>query len=401
MTKSKKKEEPKFRFLWSSNAPFAHSGYSTQTRDVLLRLKDKYDIAVSCFYGLEGGVIDWEGLKLYPKMQHTYGTDACVFHQQDFGAECVITFQDVWPMDMNFLRQIKNWIAYVPVDYYPCPVHITERLKLANRVVSISRFGQKALEEKGIQSKLILEAVDTNLFKPMDKMEMRKMLGIPQDLYMFGMVAVNKDNPPRKSFQHVMDAFADFVKTHPKSGLYFQCLLQQDGGFPIQEYAEYLGILKNIYYPPPYKYLFESPTTMVAKIMNTFDCLLQPSNSEGFGLPIIEAQSCGVPVIVNDWCSMPELVKDGKTGYICKAGDQRWSPIGAYMTSPDRNSLREKMELAFNDGRVKLQKACRNHILDQYDLDKRVFQEWIPFLEEVKNEIRRPRTQIIQSYSKP
>jgi glycosyltransferase involved in cell wall biosynthesis len=140
---------------------------------------------------------------------------------------------------------------------------------------------------------------------------------------------------------------------------------------------------------------------MVAKIMNTFDCLLQPSNSEGFGLPIIEAQSCGVPVIVNNWTSMPELVKDGKTGYICNAGDKKWSPIGAYMVSPDRDSLREKMELAFKNGRDKLQKACRNHIIDQYDLDKRVFQEWIPFLEEVKNEIRRPRTQIIQSYSKP
>lgn len=389
------------RLLWSSNAPFSHSGYSTQTRDLLARLKDKYDIAVSCFYGLEGGVIDWNGLKLYPKMAQTYGADACFFHQQDFNADVVITFQDVWPIEMSYMSKVKNWIAYVPIDYYPCPVHIYDRLKIAKRVVAISRFGQKALKEKGIMADLILEAVDTELFKPMDKHEMRKILGIPQDLYMFGMVAVNKDNPPRKSFQHVMDAFADFVKTHPNTGLYLQCLLQQDGGFPIQEYAEYLGILKHIYYPPPYQYLLKSPTSVVSKIINTFDCLLQPSNSEGFGLPIIEAQACGVPVIVNDWTSMPELVKDGKTGYICKAGDKRWSPIGAYMVSPDRNSLREKMELAFTDGRDKLKDDCRSHILNEYDLDKRVKEEWIPFLEDVKKDLKTPRPEILQSYLKP
>jgi len=393
--------EDKLRILWSSNAPFSHSGYSTQTRDLLLRIKDRYDIAVSCFYGLEGAIIEWEGLKLYPKMQQTYGADACYFHQKDFNADIVITFQDVWPMETNFLAKINNWIAYCPIDYYPCPKHITDRLKIAKRVVAISKFGQKALAEKGIMSKLILEAVDTNLFKPMDKIEMRKAIGIPENLFMFGMVAVNKDNPPRKSFQHVMDAFADFVKTHPDSGLYIQCLLQQDGGFPIQDYAEYLGILKHIYYPPPYQYLLKSPTSMVSRIMNTFDCLLQPSNSEGFGLPIIEAQSCGVPVIVNNWNSMPELVKDNKTGYICKAGDQRWSPIGAYMTSPDRNSLREKMELAFTNGRDKLQKDCRNHILTEYDLDKRIKEEWIPFLDEVKKDIRTARPPLLQNYLKP
>jgi hypothetical protein len=98
---------------------------------------------------------------------------------------------------------------------------------------------------------------------------------------------------------------------------------------------------------------------------------------------------------------MPELVKDGKTGYICKAGDARWSPIGAYMVSPDRASLREKMELAFTNGRDKLQNDCRNHILNEYDLDKRVKEEWIPFFEEFKKDLNTPRPEILQNYLKP
>ena len=40
-------------------------------------------------------------------------------------------------------------------------------------------------------------------------------------------------------------------------------------------------------------------------------CLVLPSLYEGFGLPIVEAQSFGVPVITSNISSMPEVVGDG------------------------------------------------------------------------------------------
>ena len=36
-----------------------------------------------------------------------------------------------------------------------------------------------------------------------------------------------------------------------------------------------------------------------------------PSLNEGFGLPIIEAQSFGIPAIVSDCTAMPEVAGDG------------------------------------------------------------------------------------------
>jgi len=389
-------KDRRLKILWNSNAPWSSSGYSVQTKDLLTRfVKDGWNVACSCFYGLEGGMIYLDGIKCYPKMGQPYGGDACYYHSKDFGADVCITFQDVWPLDMGLINRMQmdgtKWIPYVPIDHDPLQPNIEHPLKSAYRVVTFSRFGKKACEDKGLQSTLILEGTDIDIFKPMDKMKCRKTFGLPKDIFLFGMVSANKDDPPRKCFQQVMDAFARFHKKHPKSGLYFQTLLEQKGGFNITKYAEYLGISEYIYYPPPYHLMYKSPHEVVSQIMNAFDVLLCPSNSEGFGLPIIEAQACGVPVIVNDFCSMPELVVKNKTGLITKTGYKRWVPVFSYSAPPDVDDLYAKMEQIFTMDRVKMGKAGRKHILENYDINKRVSEEWVPFLEKIQLEILGPK----------
>jgi glycosyltransferase involved in cell wall biosynthesis len=383
------KKDRRLRILWSSNAPWSPSGYSVQSRDLLYRfLEDGWKIAMSCFYGLEGGSITVNGLKCYPKMGQPWGSDAAFYHQQDYKADCVITFQNPWPMNINLLFRIKNWIAYVPIEFDPPNLPNIQRLSKAYRLISLSRFGQQSLKKVGLQSELILEAVDTAVFKPMDKMEMRKKMGIPEDLFIFGMVAANKDNPPRKSFQHCMDAFKRFHVKHPKSAMYFHVLLQQQGGFPIQDYAQHLGIGKQIYFTPAYNMMYKSPHPVINKIMNTFDVLLNPSSGEGFGLPIVEAQAVGVPVIVNNWTSMPELVIPGKTGEICDHGMPKWTNLKTYSAEPNLDSLYDKMEVIYKYARdEKVKKACRKHIVDNYDMNTRVKDTWIPFLEKIQTEL--------------
>lgn len=394
MKKNKhKKEEPKkekMRMLWSTNAPWSNSGYAVQASELINRMIAKgYPIAMSCFYGLEGGILNVNGITCYPKMGQTYGGDACYHHQKDFRADVLITFQDVWPIDPQPFYQCKKWIAWVPIDHDPAPAAVVEKLKHAYRIVTLCKFGQKALEKAGLMSTLIEEGVDTNIFKPMDKKESRKMMGLPEDMFLFGMVAANKDNPPRKSFQQCMDAFLKFKNNHPDltTGMYFQTLLQQDGGFDIQGYAKYLGIEKNVFFPPPYQLLFHSLHPQIARIMNSFDVLLNPSLNEGFGLPIIEAQAVGVPVIVNNFTSMPELVIPGKTGEICDIAFKRWTPIRGYTAFPDVNSIYGKMEKIFKADRIQMAKDCRDHIVKNYDLDTIFNTAWLPFLEQVEKEV--------------
>lgn len=53
------------------------------------------------------------------------------------------------------------------------------------------------------------------------------------------------------------------------------------------------------------------PQEDLVYILNQAELLLLPSYYEGFGLPILEAQSCGVPVVTANTSSMPEIGGEG------------------------------------------------------------------------------------------
>jgi glycosyltransferase involved in cell wall biosynthesis len=383
------------RILFNSNAPFSSSGYGQQMAELLPMLRDAgHTIGIVCFYGLEGNMIELDGIKMFPRLQSVWGEDAVLMHSQTFHPDITISLQDIWTMRPDDLKEFKKWIPIIPVDHDPISPMTGERAKLAWRIIAMSKFGQAELAKKGIHSTYIPHSIDTDNFKPIitqDKKKLRVKLGIPPEHYIFGMVAANKENPPRKSFQEAMDAFYRFQKeVEPNSGMYFHVDVRQPGGFPIVDYAKFLGIGGKIWYTPIQEMRSIFDKAKMNLLYNIFDCFLLPSRCEGFGIPSIEAQACGVPVIVNNFTAQPELVIPGKTGEVCKVQHKIFSPMLAYIAVPDVDDIFDKMTKIYKTYGDKNKKAARKHIQDNYSNVVVLEKHWKPFLSKVEKEIQKP-----------
>lgn len=69
------------------------------------------------------------------------------------------------------------------------------------------------------------------------------------------------------------------------------------------------------------EFVDEMPQELLKKYYAQCDCLVVPSLSEDFCLPVIKAALFCKPSIVSEVGSLPELVIDSETGFIIKAKD--------------------------------------------------------------------------------
>jgi glycosyltransferase involved in cell wall biosynthesis len=354
---------------------------------------DKWPIAEIAFWGLTGHEIETDGIHVYPNMGDPFGSDALLNHSIDFKANVAFTMQDVWSLQLEALQGLKQnnipWIPYVPIDQEPVSSSILQRLNMAYKIITFSRYGQKTLEDHGYASKLILEGTDTNIFKPLDQVKCREELKLPQDMFLFGMIAANKENPPRKGFQEALEAFALFNKNHPNSGIFFHTQQTSPTGFPILEFANHLGIQKNVFFLNVYTSMIKANSENVTKEINACDVILHPSQTEGFGLLITEGQSCGKPVIIQRCTSMPELIIEGKTGWACETQKKWWRNSGGFVFMADVNSLHDQMEKVFETlGKSNtIAEDARKNIVENYNIDTIYKKEWLPFFEELQKEL--------------
>ena len=398
------------RITWLSNGVFTNSGYATFSRDLLFRLaRDKWPVAQVSNYGTEGyyqylhgeDLIDerFKGVKLkvYPKMGDPYGQDAALRHSVDFKSNVLFIMLDWWVLNPGFFQELERnnikVIPYLPIDQDPPPPAILSNLSHAHKIITFSKYGQEILENNGFASHLIVEGIDTEVFKPMDKLEMRKQLNLPPDAFLFGMIGANKENPPRKGYQEALEAFKLFSENHPEAAIFFHTQqINPGGGFPIMEFANYLGVGNRAFYLDQYISSFKSDNKAIAKEINMFDALLHPSQTEGFGLLIVESQSCGVPVIINRCTSQTELVVEGKTGEICEHDKPLWRSLNGFVYPADVKSLHESMERLYKklkDTKVKnkIKSQAREHVVKNYNIDTLYKEKWVPFLIDLQDEI--------------
>lgn len=111
---------------------------------------------------------------------------------------------------------------------------------------------------------------------------------------------------------------------------------------------------------------------LVPDALSKFNIFCATSNSESFGVAVVEAMAMAVPVVVTDADGFKEVVVDGKTGFIVPRGDVQ--------------KMARKLErlIVDSDMREKFGKEGRKRVEELYDWQKNV-----EAMENVYNQLER------------
>ena len=182
---------------------------------------------------------------------------------------------------------------YVTIEGEPKPHLIYDWLKRDCRVVANSYYTKNVLEESGIMVEdVVHHGIDLDLIKRAK--ELKPPIRKNSDKVLFGFVAnaqVRKGhNKLAQAIKHVKDKVPEaefYILTEPAA-------------------ARHYAGLENAHVDTRFgKFSREQ----VLALIGAFDFYLGVTLSEGFGLPVLEAQAMGVPVIYVDYAPLNEIVE--------------------------------------------------------------------------------------------
>lgn len=235
----------------------------------------------------------------------------------------VLTIRDMMPITggCHFFHGCDRWLR----DCRPCP-QMPPLLRNAPgdalaakrasynfsnlTLVAISNHSRQLLERapyfRDCRIETIPNSIELDVFRPYDKSEQRKALGLPHDRKIIGYVP---------SFSSEVKGYREFL----------QALDRLDpaelGGDPVillvgnetpatQKIRQHKKVLGYI-----------SDNIHLARAYSAADLVVVPSLEETFSNTTAEAIACGTPVVGFKTGAIPELAIDGITGYTYEPGD--------------------------------------------------------------------------------
>ena len=214
------------------------------------------------------------------------------------------------------------------------------------------------LVKSGTKVRLIPSGVDTSLFRPRDKNQLRARLGFASDSFI--MLCVGSVIA-RKGFDVAIESLT------LASGSARRAVLLVVGEGPersrLEHLAEQLGVAERV------RFVGERSVVEVADFMAASDAFVLPSRYEGRPNVLLEAQASGLAVVASDIPGCSDLIEHGETGMLTPAADAAAMADALTLLANDaalRAKLGESSRRAIHD-RGYTWDACARAYLDFYE----------------------------------
>lgn len=253
-----------------------------------------------------------------------------------------IGWMEDFELDSPFRKYYKSiWIP--TIDGEPQRIKWIDNYRTPDLLLTHSRYAKEVLSRQAPDINvfgLACHGVDHEVYKPIDKMQSREILGLPKDA---NIVMTLMRNQKRKLFPDLLEMFKQFlehcIKNHKpelaKNTYLYLHTSYPDVGYDIARHIVQNNLSHKVYLTyycrncrSFYADHFQTEMTvckncgqLAAMMPNTqygltreqlpyiysaADLYIQYSISEGLGMPLCEAKCCGVPVMAVDDSAMSE-----------------------------------------------------------------------------------------------
>ncbi|MFC2104849.1 glycosyltransferase family 4 protein [Bacteroidota bacterium] len=258
----------------------------------------------------------------------------------------VWTFHDMWAFTggchyAGNCEKFKEKCHYCPFLKYPQKKDLSYRVWNRKKkiyknskinVVTCSNWLKHVVKEstllKGNNIISIQNPINTDFYKPADKYESKRNLGIStkKKLILFG--AMNT-NDKRKGSQYLIDSLKNISENNPVCIDKVALVIFGKNKTPF--YTDFETFHLN----------FISNQEDIINIYNACDVFVTPSIEDNLPNTIVEAHACGLPVVAFNATGMPEMISHKKNGYLAtyKSSEDFAAGIIWTLFESDYNSL--------------------------------------------------------------
>jgi glycosyltransferase involved in cell wall biosynthesis len=348
------------KVLFISEAAYLNTGYAKYSKEVISRIHDskKYDIAEFSIYGSADdprrSSIPWKNYPNAPDMNDKEQVQAYNSNPSnqfgawrfdrvclDFEPDIVLTIRDFW-MDYfvyhSSFRRIFSWAWMPTVDASPQNQEWIDMFSNADYILTYSDWAKKIIEQQGGKNINTIGTASpsaSSCFTPMNKDEIRSKLNLRSDVNIVGTVMRNQR---RKLFPALIESFGKYLRLSGDTNTFLYLHTSfPDSGWNLADLIHNNNISSRVlltyvcekcnhvevsffrdakkvcssckeYSSTPSNVSNGVSDEVLAEIYNVFDIYVQCANSEGFGLPQVEAAACGIPIVCTNYSAMEDIV---------------------------------------------------------------------------------------------
>lgn len=348
----------KKRILFVSESPWFSTGYSVYTTELLSRLVHKSDVEIAqlAIYASQNDPnikkYPWKIYGNKPDKNHpnyaAYKNPTAQFgdfsYNQvllDFMPDIVMDIRDWWMIEYQQrspFRDFYKWAIMPTVDAAPQNNQWIATYEDADAVFAYSEFGRDTLKSQSDNINFIdiPSPAASNTFKMVQNKDRHKTeFGINPGSFIIGTVMRNQK---RKLYPDLLKSFRDLLNATNKNNIFLYChTYYPDIGWDIPSLLDRYSLSNRVLFTYKCKNcnhvspdFFQDAMQVckkcgkfsnqlvginnkmseedLAKIYNVFDIYVQYANSEGFGMPQLEAAYCGLPVISTYYSAMESVI---------------------------------------------------------------------------------------------